>query len=129
MKKTAVFKAFYQEGIWVALNLLGVAYYVVRTRQFLTPTYALGPNPFYLGETVMPIFEVFFIVNLIWAALVIFGISRQRKTANNLFPMLFACVVWIGTFSYIRSRIGQAIEDVREQELPAQSTAGKTRGE
>ena len=120
MRKTTVLKAFYQESIWVALNLFGVAYYVVTTRQFLTPTYAVGPDPFSFGDTVFPIFEFFLIVNLVWVAFVFFTISRDRKTVNNLLPILFAFILWTGTFFYIRSRIGQAIEDVQMQELNRQ---------
>jgi hypothetical protein len=59
MRKVAVLKAFYQESIWLAVNLFGVVYYVVKTRQFLTPDYAVAPNPFSFGDTVIPIFEFF----------------------------------------------------------------------
>jgi hypothetical protein len=53
-------------------------------------------------------------------AFVFFTISRDRKTVNNLIPILFAFIAWTGTFFYIRSRIGQAIEDVQMQELNRQ---------
>jgi len=117
MKKAAVLGAFRQELIWLVANLFGTVYYVVETRQFLTPDYALVPNPFTFADTVLPILEFFLIVNLIWTALVIFAIARRRKTANSLLVVLFACILWIGTFLYIRSRISQAIENVQMLEL------------
>ena len=126
MRKAMVLKAFNQERLWLVANLFGAAYYVVKTRQFLTPSFALAPNGFSFLDAVLPVLEVSFIANLLWAALVIFAVSRRRKTVNNLLTFLSACMLWVGTILYIDFRTGRAIDEVQEQELPAQSSTGKT---
>jgi len=98
----------------VALNLLGVVYYVVRTWEFTTIDWAVGPNPLDVLFVITPIFGVFFPLNLIWTSLVSAAILKGRKTGYNLFVVFLAGILWTGTFFTVRYRIGCAIEEAQK---------------
>jgi hypothetical protein len=114
MRKEDALKALRLERIWVALNLVGVAYYLVKTWDFATPSYAVAPNPIEFNFIAVPILGVFFLLDLIWMLLVVASISRQRRTGYSLFVVLLVGILWVGTVLFVRYRIDCVIEEVQQ---------------
>jgi len=114
MREKALPRALRQECIWVALNLCGVVWYVIKTWKDTTPSYAIENYPGEFFYSVLPILGTFFLLNLIWTLLVFVAFLRQRSTGYNLLVVLLAGILWTGTFFTVRYRIGCAIEEARQ---------------
>ena len=99
-----VLKILRQEAIWVALNVAGVVYYLVRTWGMATPDEAMG-----LDDRVVAVFQiwgVFLLLNVIW----IVALLRRRRTPRSFLVVLAMGILWFGSYLFLCARIDDAVK-------------------
>ena len=98
-------KVLRQEAFWVALNVAGVVYYLVRTWGFATPDAMMGYN---IDKViaVLQIWGVFLLLNVIW----IVALLRRRRTPRSFLVVLAMGILWFGSYLFLCARIDDAVK-------------------
>ncbi len=101
-------KVLRQEAIWVALNIAGVVYFVVRLLRFATPDAMMGYNPDG-AIAALQIWGVFLVLNVIWIV-ALFTVLRPRRTSRSFLVVLAMGVLWFGSYLFVCARIDAAVK-------------------
>lgn len=115
MRKEGVLKVRRLERIWMALNIVGVVYYVAKN-MVDSPNWwwPIGLDPRESVHTVLPVLASFFLLNLIWTVLVLVAILRRRRTPMTLLVILFVGILWTGTLFGVNCWINCGEEEAQK---------------